>query len=207
MDSCSLTSPSLLDKCLGYYNEVNNIYRNIFMKSPLFGDGTLEYNGKKIIFDKYLIQDKEEIFWHLISFDPSTEEEKFTVAPCNNMSIMTKCLGEKSDCDGKIILPYHDRLKNRVECYYRMQYIKWIEEIIILANMNDPRIEVWQKNKKNNRGAGYQTKVHIRFKDVNADYLIVLNDLGSVYKLITAFPITLLYKKKSYSRDYKKYKK
>jgi len=207
MNSSSLSIPRNVLQTSNYYLEVEKIYNDIFCESPLFGKGILEYKGKKIIFDNYKIDGKHERFWHLISFDPQSDEGKFTVAPCNNLEVMHKCLKEKSSCENKKVMPYHDMLKNRVECYYRMIHINWIEEIITLANNDDQRIEVWERVRKFNNGAGNQTAVHIRFQDYNADYLIVLNDLNTVYKFTTAFPISLLYVKKSYTREFEKYKK
>ncbi|URZ02727.1 hypothetical protein [Clostridium felsineum] len=140
---------------------------------------------------KYWIENKAEIYWHIISLGIN---EKFNVFPCNNdISSVYK----KDNC---INQEYQVTLANgsvRNICLYRAIRINWLIDIIHLANKNDESIKYWVKS----------GKLYLRFQHRGVDYAVVFQIQEDKYRLVSAFPVFYINKKQVFDKDYSDYQK
>ena len=141
-----------------------------------------------IMFDNWR-QYKADCYWHFISLG---EKEQFNVFPCgNNLSehiCKKNCLTRKN-----IIKRYNGEV--RIICPFRAIRINWIMDIINLANEQDSRIKVWEKDRK----------LHLRYNYGDIDYVLIFSSKKYIYKLISAFPVFYINKKETFDKDYNDY--
>ena len=69
-------------------------------------------------------------------------------------------------------------------------------DIINLANEQDSRIKVWEKDRK----------LHLRYDYGDIDYVLIFSSKKNIYKLISAFPVFYINKKETFDKDYNDYK-
>lgn len=136
------------------------------------------------------IECKSEMFWHFISLN---EIEKFGVFPCENSISDNVCNG---NCMNRIKQVSLSDGQIRNICVYRAVRINWIIDIIELANNNSKYIKVWMKGKK----------LHVRFQHEDVDYIVIFEMNRNKYRIISAFPIFYINKKKTFDNDYQKYR-
>lgn len=166
------------------YDEIIEYIYSIFKEDLMDRENREKLSGEFIFIDctKWIIN-KPEMFWHLISL---SELETFNIFPCNNDSSYNSC-NENCIVKNKQILLLNGQKRNI--CYYRAIRIKWINEIIHLANQNDSRIKKWIMD----------DKLHIRFSEGETDYILIFKDNSNNknhYYLITAFPVFYINSKK-----------
>ena len=190
--------------CFTYFND-------IFMNK----DNRPEYNGRFIFFntnrettygERKVTLNYPEKFIHLISIDDADEQDdvfdgtqKYNIFPCYNDVAYETC---NSKCTASEIPSFY--MTGRSECYYRMNRVHWIREIIDLANKDDQSITEWREPKTTKKGSQYDRV--IRYQDPRSDYLIVLKEDKNKLIFITAHPVVLKAKKKKLDSDYKKFK-
>lgn len=178
-----------------------------------------KYNNKFIFFDMnnkikinknkeemIKVLDKPERFYHIVSIEPKLY---YNINPCGNDDAIVYC---KNECKYKNALEEF-LLLNRVECYYRMSRLRWISEVIALANLKDPLIQEWTEveyyKKLKKRDKIY--KRYIRYAHKRDDYVVILREercKGEIkkYRFITAFPLFIKDNKSEYTDKYNKYK-
>lgn len=147
--------------------------------------------GKDIFVNcKNWINYKAEMFWHLSSLSIS---EIFNILPCNNdrsnLLCMNNCLVKNTQ-----VTLVNGQVRNI--CLYRGIRIRWIKEIIILANNNDCSVKKWIKD----------NKLHLRFTDETVDYIIIFDIKKKYYSLKTAFPLFYINSKSNFDKDCRLYK-
>lgn len=162
------------------------------------------------LFDKFIYIDanysyepeKVNCFWHISSI--GVDHYKYDMYPCSNDAANGEC---HFMCD---INHENNFLKdiNSIPCIYRASRIKWVRQIINLANINPKyaNLRIWrQYNSK--------TKEHnllLRYIDRHIDYVIIFNisykgrDIYC-YRLTTAFPVVLKSYKKRFDKEYSEY--
>lgn len=174
------------------FEEIIETAYDIFKNDIMDKKTRVKYKGKFIFikFDHW-IEYKAEMFWHLISLGP---KEQFQVFPCENNISDNIC---NMNCINKVRKVTLANGQVRNICLYRASRIKWITEIINLANKDDESVEVWEKDNKK----------HIRFKHQDVDYAIILEMNKGTYQLVSAFPVFYINKKLTFNTDYKNYKK
>lgn len=150
------------------------------------------------------INNKAETFWHLISL---SIDESFNILPCNNDTVLPSC---DNNCIKSATQVMLNNGQARNICFYRGVRIEWINDIIKLANNNDPNIKVWRK--KVTSGGRPAIQLYLRFQHETADYVLIFEEKykeGNVsqYFFITAFPVFYINTKSGYDRDYIQYTK
>lgn len=158
------------------YNDFKSTLQDKNTRIKLFNDFIF------ISLDKFS-HNKPDSFWHICSFE---KNKSYDVYPCTNTSRVHNCSSSYNNILAHI---------NRKQCSYRALFIKWITEIIQLANENDPDIYIWLKTHTTSKGT--HERLYIRFLHDSADYLIVLKieEKKCWYTLITAFPLVYSYTK------------
>lgn len=155
--------------------------------------------GKKVIIPFTNPKEyKFEIFWHLISLD---ESEHFNVFPCGNDLYDTICKENCFTANRTISFKKKDKYGNEEDkirriCPFRAMRINWVLDIIHLANSEDKRVKVWTED----------SKIHLRYKYEEVDFIVILVEKQTSYRLITAFPVFYINKKKDFDKAYKNFK-
>jgi hypothetical protein len=88
----------------------------------------------------------------------------------------------------------------RIIDFDRCQRIRWIAWCITHAGCNDPRVRVFQQNKRN----GHQPWALWLYEN---DYVVILWERNGYYLLKTAFCVKYLGKRKEFERNWQAYKK
>lgn len=135
------------------------------------------------------IENKPEMFWHLISL---SETEKFNILPCNNDKSMILCKGNCLTGTNQIILKNG---KKRNLCFYRATRINWICKVIEFANDGYNNIEKWIRD----------NRIYIRFQQNEIDYILIFDIRKSYYYFVSAFPVFYINSKRNYCNDYNNY--
>ena len=146
--------------------------------------------GKNLIinFDKW-VEYKADLYWHLVSL---SEDEKFNVFPCGN-NISNNICRENCLKKHKQITRVNGQI--RTICVFRAIRINWVIDIINLANNNDPVIKWWEKG----------DKLYLRYQHGNIDYAVIFISKSKSYKLISAFPVFYINKKKIFDKDFREF--
>lgn len=165
----------------------------------------LMYEGSKVIFEgNRLIHGRESDFWHLVSLD---DKDKFEVLPCTRCE--TKSICPKNCNTGSYFVDLKGNMGIRNLCAYRAHRINFIEEILGLYSLGDPRVLRFKKRHNQKKRSGKEIREYLRFTDstLDIDYLIVLtyNKTKKAYVLITAFPVFYERTVKSLDATYKRY--
>jgi hypothetical protein len=203
MFSSKLSSPIDISHLI-QYDEIDNYLYHQFKSEFMDPDKREKLHGKFIHLDcKHWINNKNDVFWHLISLD---KKEKFNILPCNNCSSFQKCPLNCINPSREITLANGNQ---RNICYYRGIRIKWLNEIIVLANNGDPNIKTWKGIKKI-PGKGNIKQYFIRFSHEAVDFILIFeekykNGLVNKYFFVTAFPIFYINSKQNYEAEYQSY--
>ena len=146
--------------------------------------------GKRLIIEfANWVEYKADSYWHLVSLN---EDEKFNVFPCGNKLSDHICLGNCISKDRQIVR-YNGDVRNI--CIYRALRVNWPLDIIRLANEKSQKINIWEKDRK----------LHLRYKKNKIDYIVILAIKKDSYKLISAFPVFYINKKKAFDKDFEEY--
>lgn len=192
MENSGLSPLINIDNC-NDIDDIINVTYNEFKK--FYMDRDIRPNslfGKKLIIEFANWKEyKADSYWHLISLD---EKEYFNVFPCGNKLSDHICLG---NCIYKKrqIVRYNGAIRNI--CVYRALRIKWVLDIIRLADQNSNKIKKWEKN----------NNLYLRYKNNKIDYVVILASKRQTYKLISAFPVFYINKKQEFDNDFKFYNK
>jgi hypothetical protein len=124
-----------------------------------------------------------------------------------NLDLQRKCLNEKKDCSGVLNVPISPRLIDRVDCYYRLGSIHWIDDIIMLKNLEDPIVKYWEETYKNKKGSGEVVKAYLRLEEGSVDYLLAFEITVKGYLLKSAYPHTHNGSKHETNKKYENYSK
>lgn len=155
--------------------------------------------GRKVIINGLNKKTKDgisEAFLHMISFAKS---HNFKILPCiNDYDYQDICDKNCLNCHYQVTLTFGSE-KERNLCIYRAIRIRWVVELIKLANSNNQNIQMWVKNEK----------MHLRYKNNSIDYIAIFVEAKikgkKVYKLISNFPVIYTSNSYKYDREYKKY--
>ncbi|RKD22468.1 hypothetical protein SAMN02745883_00677 [Caminicella sporogenes DSM 14501] len=160
------------------------------------------FNKFIYIDEKVKYDNKPNGFWHISSI--GEDDTKYDMYPCCNDITNGLC---KYMCD---FGHPENFLKddNSIPCIYRACRIKWVREIIELANnnKNHPNLRIWQH--KNQRTK--EKTLKIRYLNGCIDYIIIFkisykNSDIYCYRLKTAYPVVLKSYKKRFDREYNNY--
>ena len=147
-------------------------------------------------------QGKPRSFWHIASI--GDDDSKYEKIPCAGDPAESFCTYQ---CD-----PDHKenflQTVNRIPCCFRACRIRWIGEIIRLANENPPTplLRVW---KQKNQRTG-ENNLLIRFMENAVDYVVVFRAIYKhsdiyMYQLVTAYPVVLPGFKRRFDKEYENY--
>ena len=148
------------------------------------------------------IQGKPKAFWHIASI--GADDSKYEKIPCAGDPAESFC---EYQCD-----PDHTgnflRAVNSIPCCFRACRIRWVAEILKLANENPPTplLRVW---KQKNQRTG-ENNLLIRLTDNEVDYVVVFrvsykNSDIYMYQLMTAYPVVLPGYKRRFDKEYENY--
>ena len=172
------------------FEEIIDFEYDVFKQEFMDKDTRVRLNNTFIFIDfNKWIDHKAEMFWHLISL---SENERFSVFPCENNISDNIC---KMNCqtNKKSVTLKNGQVRNI--CIYRACRIKWITEIIKLANKNDKNIKIWEKD----------NKFHVRFQHQDVDYVVIFSINKGRYQLISALPVFYIKKKREFDKAYQEY--
>lgn len=145
---------------------------------------------------------KSRAFWHIVSI--GADDSKYEKLPCAGDPAAAFCTYQ---CD-----PDHEenflREENSIPCCFRACRIRWIREILNLANENPPMplLRVW---KQRNQRTG-ENNLLIRFTENEVDYVVIFRVCykhGDIYmyQLMTAYPVVLPGYKRRFDKEYENY--
>lgn len=174
-----------------------NIASDFFYKNIFDKESRPDLWGKKIFIEAHEFVDKRPYgFWHLVSLDDNHHYKN--LFPCNNDITISLCNYNCLYCTHKIVLRYST--ETRYLCLYRASMLPWINEIIKLANIYDKRISFWKVPQPKQK-----SKVYLRYKYNQDDYIIILSDESKFYRVIAAYPVFLKNEKERFDKDEIKY--
>ncbi len=175
---CKVGNP--YNNCIDLQTNYAKLYNNFFdHKKREKLKGVFIY-----IEDKY-VNGYMERYLHSISID----ENQYDLYPCVNdesyAHCKSKCIPNKSiHCVSSI---------NRAFCYYRLNRIKWISEVISLANKDDENIKIWSCTHYDKKGK-LVVKRKVWYKNGLVSFVIIFeekykNNNLNLLKFITAYPV------------------
>lgn len=161
-----------------------------------------------------LIDGKEPLFWHLISFDEEKHNKYFTqeYPPCINTEYQNFC----NECNSTTAKPLSINGKKRYRCAFRASYMQAIIDLINQCNiLYSPESDNQGKNSDNNSikvwhdenpEKPFELLVYILYSKKGVRYLILLSTINKKSELIfiTAYPI---FEGSIYSTYNEKYRK
>lgn len=146
-----------------------------------------------------LFQEKEELYWHFVSFDENkyNDYRKQLYPPCTNTEYVTLC----SDCQNPQPTFLIISNKKRVFCPFRSAYVHAVAELIDQCNLlfgadseipaKDPvrnSIKIWhEENRENPR----ELLVYVIYSRKGTRFVIIMTTYNSrqALKFVTAHPI------------------
>jgi hypothetical protein len=151
--------------------------------------------GKKVYVQSAPFIEKKQIgFWHLISMN----EVESVILPCTNDEVIELCEQNCQTMKRHVFVNKSD--DPRAICMLRASRLPWIVDVINLANAKDPSIKCWIKTDKS------MPRLYIRYQKGSADYLVVFIVENNMYRLLTAYPVFMIYEKKNLEKDFKQFK-
>ena len=157
---CKVENPT--DNCLALQKNYDILYDSFFDNKKRD-----KLKGLFIYVKNEYINGYIERYLHSISI----EENQYDSHPCLNdesyVHCQTKCtLNNSIACVASI---------NRSFCYYRLNRIKWVTEVIDLANKDDDNIKMWSCNHYNKSGE-LIPKRKVWYKNGLVSFLIVFEE-------------------------------
>lgn len=170
------------------YIKCHEIFKDEMKKRPTLGE-------KEIKIPFTFIEMMAEGYLHCASID---EKNRLDILPCNNDK--TSALCDNNCINGENYIIINDKVRQK--CLYRAVRVNWINPIVEMYNNNDVRVKYWEKkNRKTKR-----VRCFLRYQQDEIDYLVIFEKNGEEkVRLITAYPIFFLSKKKDCDKDYQKY--
>ena len=160
-------------------------------------------NKRPTLFDKQvyieakeIIHDRPQGFWHIISLENT---HRFKILPCVNDKCISLCNQNCIYAHHPVSIKYGFEVRN--VCLLRASRLPWITEIIKLASRDDPSIKVWLKPGKGKQSS----KLHLRYTNDGADYILIFSVEKYVYRLISAFPVFYTQDKADFDKDSKEF--
>jgi len=184
-------------------NELFNIAYTAFCMEIVHKETRPTLFGKFIYIDtkKTLDGEKMDGFWHVASI--GVDDSKYDMYPCYNDNTYVKCIYRCKINNPNNFLKYY----NSIPCLYRADKVRWIKEIIELANQNNKHknLKIWKQKRKNG-----DKHLLIRYINESVDYVIIFkinykNNKESYYRLITAYPVVLKSYKRRFDKEYQQY--
>ena len=151
--------------------------------------------GKMVYIDiSEYIDEKPIGFWHLISLKELNTE----ILPCNNDHAVSLCKQNCITMKRFVFLKRHEEA--RAICIYRASRLPWIVEIICLANVKSEKIKCWLISDKNS------SKLYIRYQQGATDFILILKEEKTMYRLTSAFPVFNVSDMKQFAQGFKDHK-
>lgn len=166
MDFYGLSHPckigDLTDNCLALQKNYEILYDSFFNYKKRD-----KLKGLFIFVKNEYVNGYVERYLHSISIS----ENRYDSHPCLNDEAYVHC---KTKCKPTNSIPCVASI-NRSFCYYRLNRVKWITEVIDLANKDDANVKMWSHNHIDKSGKR-TSKRKVWYKNGLVSFLIVFEE-------------------------------